>query len=321
MSPSATQAILGATGFVGSTLQRALPGAQGFNSRTVSQAHGRRFDRLFCAAAPGSMFEANRDAERDAARIEGLIHSLRQIQADQFILISTIAVLERFDGGDTEADSRYQQETPYGVHRRRLELACQEHFPRCLVVRLPALFGTGLAKNFLFDLLNPLPTLLTPDSFERLQTGLPAALQPGLAAVYAPDERLGLWVVNRGALASLAERAALEAEAEALGVNAIRFHSRETTYQFYELALLGADLERALAAGLALLHLAPAPLRTTEIFTALVGGEMPATSARVHREDMRTQHAGLWGMEGHYNRTADAVLAALGRFYDQATGG
>jgi nucleoside-diphosphate-sugar epimerase len=115
MRTSGASGVLGHTGFVGATLMRALPGAQGFNSRTATEARGARFGTLYCAAAPGSMFEANKRPDQDAARIDALIDALHEMRADRFVLISTIAVLDRFDGGYTEADPVYQESTPYGV--------------------------------------------------------------------------------------------------------------------------------------------------------------------------------------------------------------
>ena len=312
--------VVGHTGFVGSTLMRARPGARGFNSKTIHQGAGAGFGTLYCAAAPGSMFAANKYPDRDAAAIDGLIASLSKMEAERFVLISTIAVLDRFDGGRTEADAAWQLDTPYGLNRRRLEEACQDRFSNCLVLRLPALFGEGLAKNFIFDLMNPMPTMLNEGAWAKLQAGLSPALIPALERIYAPDPALGMQVIDRDALSALPDRAALEAEADALGVNAVMFHHRDTTYQFYEMARLAEDADRALAAGLDLLHLAPAPLSTAAIHQALTGRAMPETGARLHAEDMRTLHAGLWGLDGPYNRAPEDVLAALSAFFRAGTG-
>src|SRR5688500_2268849 len=69
-------AIIGSTGFVGGHLlgQHSFVGR--FNSRTVQHAAGQAFDVVVCAAAPGSMFEANRFPDQDKARIDALIDHL-----------------------------------------------------------------------------------------------------------------------------------------------------------------------------------------------------------------------------------------------------
>ncbi len=57
-----------------------------------------------------------------------------------------------------------------------------------------------------------------------------------------------------------------------------------------------------------------------EVYAQLTGAEMPAGPARVHTEDMRTRHAGLWGIEGPYFQTETDVIARLRRFYASERG-
>ena len=101
------------------------------------------------------MFTANRDPDRDRAAIEALTDRLDGVTARRFVLISSIAVLADFAGRDVEGTDAFQEDLAYGRHRRALEAFCEDRFDNCLVVRLPALFGPGLRKNFIFDLMNP----------------------------------------------------------------------------------------------------------------------------------------------------------------------
>jgi hypothetical protein len=167
--------------------------------------------------------------------------------------------------------------------------------------------------------MNPMPTMLNDAAYATLESGLSAPRRAALGALYARNANLGMHVLDRAALAAHPQRAALEAEADAVGINAVMFHNRDTTYQFYEMARLAEDIDRALAADLDVLHLAPAPLKTADVYAALNGGEMPPTTGRLHAEDMRTRHAGLWGAEGAYIRGADDVLAALAQFFRAET--
>src|SRR5262245_4514902 len=154
---SSLDALIGATGLVGSNLARQHEFGATFNSRNITESADRAFEMLVCAAAPGSMFIANKFPERDAQTIDAICRSLEQISARRFVLISSIAVLARCDAGDDETTEAFQTELAYGRNRRALEIFCAEHFETCTVVRLPAVFGPGLQKNFLFDLLNPVP--------------------------------------------------------------------------------------------------------------------------------------------------------------------
>ncbi len=307
--------LIGNSGFVGGALLRQTRFAACFNTTNIAAIEGQSFGTLVCAAAPGSMLEANRAPERDAAQIDALIERLVNVRAERFVLISSIAVLEDFAGGDDETTQAFQQPLAYGRHRRALEAFVEDHFASSLIIRLPALFGHGLRKNFLFDLVNPVPSLLT----EAKRNGLMAAFDPPLAAwagtLYATGPVTGMLKLDRAALNADRRRAALEDAVTALGASATQFHHRDTTYQFYPIDRLWQDIGIALEVGLSHLHLVAEPLTAAAIHLALIGRPMPDTPARLHSEDMRTRHAALWGAEGPYQFSAAATLDLLAAFY------
>ena len=312
--------LIGHTGFVGGALLRQTGFGACFNSANIAAIEGEAFGTLVCAAAPGSMLEANRAPERDRAAIDALIARLERVRAERFVLISTIAVLADFAGGDDETTRAFQQTLAYGRHRRMLEAFVEERFPGSLIVRLPALFGAGLRKNFLFDLMNPVPAMLTEAKRNALVQALDADLAAWLAGLYTPDAATGLLKLDRAGLDADPRRPALEAALDALGATATQFHHRETTYQYHDTDRLWQDIGKALAAGLTHLHLAPEPLAAADIHARLTGRPMPKTPARLHREDMRTAHAALWGAEGPYQFSAAATLERLAAFFAKQRG-
>ena len=306
--------LIGYTGFVGTTLMRQHGFDRRFNSRNIDDAAGAMFDTLVCAAAPGSMFEANRFPERDAARIDALIAQLDAIAgARRFVLISTIAVLAGFTAED-ESTAAFEASTPYGVNRRRLEQFVEQRFPDALIVRLPALFGTGLKKNFLFDLMNPLPTMVPQEGLDQLKDAAGPELSGTLASLYTPDPQLGAQVIGRARLDLSGKRRELEAIVSEAGLGALRFTNPASRFQFYDMTALWRDIGLGLDNGLSVLHLAPPPIAAGNIHQALVGRPMPETGARLHTEDMRTRHAALWGQEGPYISTASTVIESLRAF-------
>ena len=307
--------LIGHTGFVGGALLRQTGFDACYNSANIAAIEGLAFGTLVCAAAPGSMLEANRAPDRDAAQIDALIAQLATIRAERFVLISSIAVLADFAGGDDEGTEAFQQEFAYGRHRRALEAFVEDHFASSLIIRLPALFGRGLRKNFLFDLMNPVPSLLNEAKRDALMTALDPALAAWAASLYGPDAVTGLLKLDRAALNADRRRAALEDAVTALGASATQFHHPDTTYQYYPIDRLWQDIGIALDAGLSHLHLAAAPLTAAAIHARLIGRAMPETPARLHREDMRTRHAGLWGADGPYQFSAAATLDHLAAFY------
>ena len=309
-----SNALIGATGFVGGSLL-STDVSHPFHSRNIDQIRGQSFDTVYCAAAPGSMVEANTAPDRDKARIDALIDQLSQVRARQFVLISSIAVLADFAGRDTEDTTAFQTDLAYGRHRRALEVFCAEHFDRCLILRLPALFGPGLKKNFLFDILNPVPTMLTPARMQAAQEAIGGDLTPLLAALYSWDDAVQMHRLDRATLDSKAERRALEAALIAANLSAIGFTNPTSTYQFYNLAHLTGDINAALTQGLDVLHLAVEPVPAAEIYHSATGQHMQQTEVRLHHEDMHTLHAALRGRTGPYLEDKDTVLKDLQGFF------
>lgn len=314
--------LIGYTGFVGSTLRRQAEFSHLYNTANIDAiAAAPRFDLTVCAAAPGSMFEANRAPEQDHARIQSLIARLDQVHTRRFVLISSIAVLADFAAGYDEAAAVFQADVAYGRHRREVERFCASRFETCLIVRLPALFGPGLRKNFIFDLLNPVPTLMPQTRLDELKRSLTSSMGSRLAALYAPGGAAGLLQLDRGALNADGDRASLEHAVTAAGFSAVGFHNPATTYQYYDMTRLWADIGRAMNAGLREIHFATEPLRAARIHERLLGRRMPETGARIHREDMHTRHAELWGRSGPYLADAGIVLSELADFFAAERGG
>lgn len=147
-------AVIGHTGFVGSTLVRSgWPHDAVFNSTSIQHISGRHFELIVCAGVSAVKWTANKEPEADWQGISRLIEALSTVTADRFVLISTTDIYP-IPIAVTEADLPNPEDgQPYGRHRLRLEQWVAAHFPVHHVVRLPALFGTGLKKNAIFDML------------------------------------------------------------------------------------------------------------------------------------------------------------------------
>lgn len=147
-------ALIGNTGFVGTSLARQASFSDVFRSSTIGGIDGRHFDCVVCCAAPAQKWIANRDPETDRKNIDGLIAHLKTVTCDRFILISTVDVFATPIGVDEGTPVDQGGLHAYGLHRRLLEMFVESHFPSHLVVRLPGLVGPGLRKNVIFDFLN-----------------------------------------------------------------------------------------------------------------------------------------------------------------------
>jgi dTDP-4-dehydrorhamnose reductase len=149
-----TAALIGYTGFVGSTLlKQSTFGAQ-YRSTNVAEIKNREFELVVCAGAPAQKWIANREPEADQRNIEGLIAQLSTIKCGTFVLLSTVDVFNRAVTVDEDSVVDETGLHAYGKNRRLLERFVQAQFARHVVVRLPGLVGPGLRKNVIYDFLN-----------------------------------------------------------------------------------------------------------------------------------------------------------------------
>ena len=151
-----SDALIGYTGFVGGAILRSRSFDACYRSTDIDTIRHRRFELVVCSGAPAEKWRANRDPDEDRARLATLTEALADVTAEHFVLISTIDVYPHPSGVDegTQIDAAAGQ--PYGRHRLELEDFCRTRFDTT-VVRLPGLYGSGLKKNAVFDLLHDRP--------------------------------------------------------------------------------------------------------------------------------------------------------------------
>lgn len=149
-----TNALIGYSGFVGSSLLAQQTFDKLYRSTNLSEIQGCTFDRIVCAAAPAQKWLANQNPLVDLQNIERLIEQLQRVTCKQFVLISTVDVFKDAQGVDEDSTVEESGLHAYGLHRRWLERFVEAHFPESLIVRLPGLVGPGLRKNVIFDFLN-----------------------------------------------------------------------------------------------------------------------------------------------------------------------
>ena len=149
------RALIGHTGFVGSNLLSRGGFDATFNSRNFRELAGRHFDEVVCAGVSAAKWIANQAPEADRSAIAALTDVLAQTAIGRFVLISTIDVYpDASKAFDESYDLTGQPNHAYGSNRLALEAWVAARYADRLIVRLPALFGPGLKKNVIFDLLH-----------------------------------------------------------------------------------------------------------------------------------------------------------------------
>ena len=160
--------LVGSTGFVGGNLAAKHAFAAVCHSTDIAAQFGAKPDLCVYAGVPAAMFLANADPDADLAVMAAARENLRQIAPKQLVLISSIAVYADSRGKDEQSPMTPDGLPAYGRNRLQLERWVREDYPNALIVRLPALYGIGLKKNFLFDLHTITPAMLKPEKYTEL---------------------------------------------------------------------------------------------------------------------------------------------------------
>lgn len=155
MSSSGSDALVGHTGFVGRNLVAQRHPAQLFHRANLGELRHATADRLWVCGAPAEKWRANQDPADDLAGVELLLGALRHVQANEVVVISTVDVYPQPHGVDEDTHISLDDHPPgYGRNRLHLEQVVRDRFADAVILRLPGLFGPGLKKNLVFDLLH-----------------------------------------------------------------------------------------------------------------------------------------------------------------------
>jgi nucleoside-diphosphate-sugar epimerase len=203
MTSDDSSALIGYTGFVGSNLLRQHSFDACFNSANIEQIAGRGFDLVVCCGARAEKWKANAEPEQDLDNIERLTRALEQVNAGKVVLISTVDVFVNPVDVDEESPTPSAGLTAYGRNRRRLEQIVAGRFD-ALIVRLVGLYGPGLKKNVIYDLLhdNNVSAIDSRGVFQyydinRLWGDVELALDNELPLVHLPTEPVSVADVAR----------------------------------------------------------------------------------------------------------------------------
>lgn len=146
-------ALIGWSGFVGSNLAAAHEFTDRYNTSNIEQIRGRSYDLVVSAAARADSHRINNEGEQDRAEIDAYVELLGTVDIGKLVLVSTVCIYP----GDTSPDETTPLSpeglTPYGANRLHMEQSLAARFDT-LALRLPQLYGIGLKKGIVYDLLN-----------------------------------------------------------------------------------------------------------------------------------------------------------------------
>ena len=298
-------ALVGYTGFVGSNLYAPERFNAAWNSKNVGEGYGTKPELLVYAGVRAEKFLANRDPEKDLENIRDAMRNMERICPRKLVLISTIDVFKNPVGPDEDSSVETDDLQPYGANRYLLEQWVRDFRPDALIVRLPGLFGKNLKKNFIYDMIHVIPSLLKVEKFAEL-----SERDSQLKDFYLPQE-------NGFLKAAVPRERQEEAKAvfRGLGFSALNFTDSRSVFQFYNLTRLWADLQTALENGLRMLHTATEPVKAGDLYRELTGeafvNELPTVPACYN---YRTKHASLFGGADGYLCNREEVIKDIREF-------
>ena len=298
--------LVGHTGFVGNNLYRYGCFDLGVNSGSVREAYGTRPELCVYAGLRAEKYLANQQPEKDRQIIEQAKENIRRIEPQRLVLISTIDIFKDPTAVDEASEADMDGLQPYGYNRLLLEKWVRENYPEALIVRLPGLFGEGIKKNFIYDIINVIPFMLTEAKMSELCS------QEAAIKEYYELQDNGFWKCRN---LNEREKEALRDILKRVNFSALQFTDSRSEFQFYPLKRLWNDINIALNHKVELLHTATEPVSAGEIYQYLYGKEfLNETAGTPAGYDYRTKYGRLFGQDGGYLMSKEEVLQEIKNF-------
>ena len=147
-------ALIGYTGFVGSSLANQYKFSDLYNSKNIENIVGKSYDLVVSAGTYALRWKANQEPLEDWKAIKRLLDCLKKVSVKHFILISTIDVYPQKDGVDEDTKIKLKDHSEaYGRNRFKMEQFIKRKFTSHTIIRCPQIYGPGVKKGFIYDLI------------------------------------------------------------------------------------------------------------------------------------------------------------------------
>ncbi len=297
--------VVGYTGFVGSNISVSHEFDGRFNSKNIEDAFDTNPDLCVYSGVRAEKFLANNDPEGDMAIINNAIDNIIKINPKRLVLISTIDVYKNPNNADEDTPIDTDNLHPYGLNRYRLEQWVRDNIKNCHIVRLPGLFGKNIKKNFIFDMINIIPSMLNEKKYSEL------SLKNSLIAKSYKKQDNGFFKLN----CCENERKAVKEAFLKVGFSALNFTDSRGVFQFYNLERLWEHIKIIIDNNLRLVNMAVEPICTGDIYREIKGESFfNEISENPPLYDFRTKYAPLFGGNNGYIFSKQEVMRDIVRF-------
>lgn len=304
--------LVGYTGFVGSNLRNEHEFDLLCNRQNIQEAFGKQPKLLVYSGVPAEMFLANQNPKADFEIVKQAMENIRRIQPETVVLISTIAVYPDTHNADEDTVIAKNQLSAYGANRLALEQWIEQEFEQHLIIRLPAIYGINLKKNFIFDYINYIPAMLTEEKY------LQYSQQETILQDCYEKQKNGFWKCRE---LNQTEKFELRNCFHRLGFSALNFTDSRSVYQFYHLAHLWEHIQIALDHKISKLNITTPPVSVAELFEALEDSVfVNELNKQPFNYDLHTKYDSIFGGKDGYFMTKEEEIKEICEFIKKAKG-
>lgn len=301
--------LVGSTGFVGSNLQNSYSFDELYNSRNIIEAYGKCPDLLIYSGVPAQKFLANKEPEKDFEIIKGAIDNIKKINPKEIVLISTIDVYKKPVNVDEDTKIDTENLQPYGYNRFYLEKWVSENINNHLIVHLPGLYGKNIKKNFIYDMIHIIPSMLTYEKYQELLN------KDNLIKDYYEKQENGFYKVKE---LTKSEESILKEYFNNVEFSALNFTDSRGKFQFYNLKYLWEHIQIAREKNIRVLNLATEPVEISEIYEYIKKKKFVNEIAKnIPNYNFRTKYSEIFNGKSGYIFDKKFILEDIKKFVNE----
>lgn len=302
-------ALIGFTGFVGSNLALQYNFTDQYNSKNIGDIVGKTYDVCICAGVKAQKWVANQQPTQDLSDIQNLIDHLSKAEIKRFVLISTIDVYPNPINVDEDSKIDKTNHHPYGLNRLYLEEWVAQHFKHHHIIRLPGLFGQNIKKNFIHDILFPVPALFNETFFSTLKERMTVEDFSYISSKYP---KFGINYVWNGS-----DEEAVVSCLKQYEISSLMFTDAEDVFQFYDLSELRKHITMCIENELSVANFVTEPIQAKELYFYLFNRAFENSLDRKKQfYNLKTKHASLLGGANGYLHSKDEMFELIKTFIE-----
>lgn len=275
MNNNSLNALIGYTGFVGSNLIHnnfdIFKTWDLYRSSNISNIKNKEYNIVICAGVPANKWYANENCFEDLDNINCLLNNLREVKhINTLIVISTIDVydfknIKEHEFFDEQSTICFSNEA-YGKNRLYFEVKCRvlNNVSDVKIIRLPALYGFGLKKNFLYDILHLVPNVLTESAYNSILNDIRNSnTVVNFENVFIDSYNKSSVDLNYHLNSNYSNL--LESILESVGRTSLQFTNPNSEFQFFNLNNLMNIIKFVLVNNIPLYNIATEPIKAKDI--------------------------------------------------------